>query len=46
MLFSDHKTDKFIIEANNERKNEITKQIICTLESIAEHFVENKESSV
>lgn len=42
-LFSDQKTDKFIIEANNERKNEITKQIISTLENITDNFVEKKD---
>jgi len=39
-LFSDTRTEKFIIEANNERKNEIVRQIITTLEGLTENFIE------
>jgi len=38
-LFSDQKTDKFIIEANNERKNEIVRQIVSTLECLSDNFI-------
>mmetsp|Transcript_28389 Transcript_28389/g.23826 ORF Transcript_28389/g.23826 Transcript_28389/m.23826 type:complete len:108 (-) Transcript_28389:999-1322(-) len=37
-LFSQNKSDKFIIESNHERKVENLKQIINTLEAIGEYF--------
>jgi len=39
-LFSDSKSDKFIIESKNERKNINIKQIINTLESLVDNFLE------
>jgi len=39
-LFSESKSDKFIIESKNERKNINIKQIINTLESLVDNFLD------
>jgi len=44
-LFSDQRTDKFIIEANNERKNEIVRQIVSTLECLSDNFIDKDLNS-
>jgi hypothetical protein len=44
-LFSECKSDKLIIESKNERKNDIIKRIVETLESLTDNFPDKDPDS-